>query len=411
LPGWTRSEALIVFTVFVTGCSHIGTKPGTASIDRVLRDAVEQKKVPGVVAMVATAGGIIYQGAAGKRDVHGNAPMTADSIFRIASMTKPVVSVAVMQLVERGNVKLDEPAASYLPELSRVQVLENGRLRRPKRSPTVRQLLSHTAGFGYEFTNRELHDYVATGAVPSMFQGGEGFLKAPLLFDPGARWEYGINTDWLGKLVEAASGRSLEEYCHQHIFEPLGMTDSFFNVPNEKQSRLVTVHQRKEDGSLAETPPQPLKPAQFFSGGGGLHSTVGDYLKFTMMLLGRRDLARTPILKSETLMSMGQNQIGDLMLREIPSLSPQTIKDGIRLPGSLDKFGLGFALNSKAVEGGRSAGSMAWAGVYNTFFWIDRTQMVCAVIMMQMLPFLDDAPKAVFEDFERAVYASLSKTK
>jgi CubicO group peptidase (beta-lactamase class C family) len=249
---------------------------------------------------------------------------------------------------------------------------------------------------------------VAAGGVPSIRKGGDGFLKAPILFDPGSRWEYGISTDWLGKLVEVVSGQSLENYCRQHIFEPLGMADSFFNIPAEKQSRLVTVHQRKDDGSLVETPPEPLKPAQFFSGGGGLYSTAGDYLKFTRMLLGGGQLGQTRILRSETVWLMGKNQIGDFTLGDIRSLVPQFAKDPIRILGSLDKFGLGFAINTKPVDRGRSAGSLAWAGIYNTFFWIDPAQKTCAVIMMQMLPFLDDAPRVVLEEFERAVYASLA---
>src|SRR5712691_10382803 len=384
-------------------------------IDQVLREAVDQKKLPGVVAMVASADGVIYQGASGKRDTVKNIPMTVDSIFRIASMTKPITSVAVMQLVESGRLKLDEPVATYLPELSQVQVLEEfdastgkAKLRPPKTPPTVRQLLSHTSGFAYEFFDPQLHAYVATGAVPSARQGDDGFLKAPLLFDPGSRWEYGISTDWLGKLVEVVSGQSLEDYFRQHIFEPLGMADTFFNVPAEKQGRLVTVHQRKDDGSLVETPPQPMKPAQFFSGGGGLHSTASDYLKFTQMLLGEGQLGHTRILQSETVTLMEQNQIGDLTLGDIRSLAPQFVKDAARIPGSLDKFGLGFAINTRPVDRGRAAGSLAWAGVYNTFFWIDPVRKTCAVIMMQMLPFLDDAPKAVLEEFERAVYASLA---
>ncbi len=252
-------------------------------IDRVLRDAVNEKKLPGIVAMVAVADQVIYQGAAGKRDTTKNVPMTVDSIFRIASMTKPVTSVAVMQLVESGRVKLDEPAATYLPELLQVQVLEafdastgKAKLRSPNAPPTVRQLLSHTSGFGYEFFDPELHGYVATGAVPAMRQGGDGSLKAPLLFDPGSRWEYGISTDWLGKLVERVSGQTLEDYFRQHIFQPLGMTDTFFDVPPEKQARVVALHQRQDDGSFLEPPPQPFTPVKFFSGGGGLYSTASD---------------------------------------------------------------------------------------------------------------------------------------
>ena len=391
------------------------TKPGNP-IDQVLREAVDEKKIPGIVAMVAVADQVSYQGASGRRDTIQNIPMTVDAIFRIASMTKPVTSAAILQLVESGRVKLDEPAATYVPELSEVQVLEEfdastgkARLRPPKTPPTVRQLLSHTSGFAYEFFDPRLHAYVATGAVPSMRQGDDGFLKAPLLFDPGSRWEYGISTDWLGKLVEKVSGQTLEDYFRQHIFQPLGMTDTFFDVPPEKQARVVALQQRQDDGSFLEPPPQPFTPVKFFSGGGGLYSTAGDYLKFARMLLGGGKLGNRRILQSKTVDQMSRNQIGDLMLAELRSSAPQFAKDPMRMPGSLDKFGLGLAINTKPVEGGRSRGSLAWAGIYNTYFWIDPPRKTCAVIMMQILPFSDDAAYSVVEQFERAVYANPAK--
>jgi methyl acetate hydrolase len=407
--------AVLATATVLTLAAGSSTKSSN-QIDQVLREAVAQK-IPGVVAMVANTDGVIYQGASGKRDTAKNAPMTVDSIFRIASMTKPITSVAVMQLVESGRVKLDEPAATYLPELSQVQVLEQfdastgkAKLRPPKTPPTVRQLLSHTSGFAYEFFDPKLHSYVATGAVPSASRGDDGFLKAPLLFDPGSRWEYGISTDWLGKLVEKVSGQTLEDYFRQHIFQPLGMTDTFFNVPAEKQARVVAVHQRQDDGNFLESAPQPFKSVQFFSGGGGLYSTAGDYLKFARMLLGGGKLGNTRILQSETVAQMSRNQIGDLSLGEFRSQVPQFAKDPIRIPGSLDKFGLGLAINTKPVDGGRSPGSLAWAGIFNTFFWIDPPRRTCAVIMMQILPFSDDAPISVVEHFERAVYATPAET-
>src|SRR5260370_34004160 len=240
-------------------------------IDQVLREAVDQKRLPGIVAMVAVADRVTYQGAFGERNTIKNTPMTVDSIFRIASMTKPVTSVAIMQLVESGRVKLDDPAATYLPELSGVQVLEEfdastgkAKFRPPTTPPTIRQLLSHTSGFVYESFDPQMHAYMSTGAVSSVRQGAEGFLKAPLLFDPGTRWEYGISTDWLGVLVEKLSGQTLEAYFRQHIFNPLGMTDTFFDVPPKKQSRIVAVHQRQQDGSCVEQPLPPFKPARFF---------------------------------------------------------------------------------------------------------------------------------------------------
>lgn len=381
-------------------------------IDQVLRDAVAQKKVPGVVAMVAVADKIMYQGSVGKRDVDNNIPMNLDSIFRIASMTKPVTSVAVMQLVEDGRVKLDESAATYLPELAHLQVLDGldpstgkWKFRSPKTIPTVRQLLSHTSGFAYEFFDPELHKYVESGALPSARQGDDAFLKAPLMFDPGTRWEYGINTDWLGRLVEKISGQSLEQYFREHIFAPLGMDDTFFDVPAHKQARVVPLQQRQQDGKFVQSPPQPFQPVRFFSGGGGLYSTAGDYLNFERMLLNGGTVGKVRILRPESVAQMGRNQIGDLNLVELRSVTPEFARDPIYIPGSLDKFGLGFAINTKPVAGGRAAGSLAWAGIFNTFFWIDPSNRTCAVILMQVLPFSNDAATSLVEDFERAVYA------
>jgi methyl acetate hydrolase len=385
-----------LMALFVTACTPGATRRSTAPLDDVLRSAVEQKRVPAVVAMVATPAGVAYQGAFG---------VPPDGIFAIASMTKPVTSVAVMQLVEAGKVKLDEPATTYLPELAAVQVLENGTLRAPKGPMTVRMLLDHTAGFGYEFLNQELLDYVNQGKLPSIMTGGDGFMKAPLVFDPGTRWEYGINTDWLGRLVEKVSGQSLEAYFRERIFAPLGMADTFFEVPAGKRARLVPSFVRQEDGTLAEQPAPPAQPVTFYSGGGGLHSTAEDYLKFTRAILEGGHLGQARILSAESVDAMGRNQVGDLELRPPHSVMPWIVKPGAAMPGSLDGFGLGFALNGKPIDRGRGANTLSWAGIYNTFFWIDREKQVSALLLTQILPCLDDAPRALVEDFDRAVYA------
>jgi CubicO group peptidase (beta-lactamase class C family) len=381
-----------------------GTPPSrTASspLDTLLSTAVEQKRVPMVVAIVADAQGIVYDHAVGA---------AKDAIFGIASMTKPVTSVAVMQLVEAGRVTLDDPAAKYVPELGAVQVLDGGSLRAPNTPITVRHLLTHTSGFGYEFMSRDIADLVAKGKVPSQMKGGDGFLQAPLLFDPGTRWEYGISTDWLGKLVERVSGRSLDEYFREKIFEPLGMTDTFFNVPAEKRARMVTASQRREDGSLAQQPPRPPQHVTFFSGGGGLFSTAPDYLRFTRALLAGGQLDSTRILTAESVKTMGKNHIGALTIRRLPSVLPWLATDGAMLPGALDKFGFGFALNSSTAGTPRGANTMSWAGIMNTFFWIDREKQLTAVLMSQMLPGLDPGPRGLLEAFDRAVYEARGRT-
>src|SRR5205807_2843035 len=363
MPAFRRksrfSRIILVATLVTATALTLSAQSSTKAsnpIEQVLRAAVNEKEIPGVVAMVAVADKVTYQGAFGKRDTTENIEMTADSIFRIASMTKPITSVAVMQLVESGRVKLDEPAATYFPELAHVQVFDGfdastgkAKLRPPEALLTVRQLLTHTSGFAYEFFDPELQRYVATGAVPSARQGDDGFLKAPLMFDPGSRWEYGISTDWLGKLVEKISGQSLEDYFHQHIFAPLGMIDTFFNVPAEKQARVAALYQRQSDGNLQQAPSQPLTPVRFFSGGGGLYSTASDYVKFMRMVLNGGNLGSAHILKSKTVALMGRNQIGDLNVVALKSMAPQLAKDSIHMPGSPDKFGLGFGINTKPV--------------------------------------------------------------
>ena len=369
---------------------------GSVEIDALLKAAVERKQVPFAVAVVVDGRGIVYEGAYGVKK---------DAIVAIASMTKPITSVAAMQLVEAGKVKLDEPAATYVPELSSVRVLDKGSLRAPKSPITVRHLFTHTAGFGYEFMSKELVDLVAKKQLTSMMAGNDAFLQAPLLFDPGTQWQYGINTDWLGRLVEKVSGRSLEAYFRERIFTPLGMPDTFFDVPRDKQARLAPRWQRQPDGGLAEQPAQPAKPSQFFSGGGGLSSTAADYARFVRAMLAGGQLEGRRILSQQSVAEMRKNQIGELTLRPLTSVLPQLAVDGATLPGALDKFGLGFALNSRTADTPRGVNTMAWAGIYNTFFWIDTEKQIGAVLMTQMLPGLDAGPRKLLEDFDRAVYA------
>lgn len=366
-----------------------------AELDAVLQQAVDGRQVPFVVATAATREGIVYEGAVGQ---------PVDAIVAIASMTKPVTSVAVMQLVEAGKVQLDEPAHTYVPALGAVQVLENGERRPPASPPTVRQLLTHMSGFAYEFLNPEIADLVETGSLPTLFAGTDEFLQAPLVFDPGVRWEYGISTDWLGRLVETVSGQTLEAYFRSRIFEPLAMTDTFFEVPADQADRMAATYARQPDGSLAALPRESPRPPAFLSGGGGLYSTAADYLRFARALLGDGAVEGRRILRPETVTMMAQNQIGDLTLPPMVSLNPQLISPEVTLPGRPDAFGLGFAFNRQAAASGRGAGSLTWAGAYNTFFWVDREKGRCAVLLTQVLPFGDPGAVRVVEDFERAWY-------
>ena len=401
LHKWTmlKKISFLIVLAFLPACSSRPGQQDSGDFDSILRNAVDRNQVPGIVAMAADEKGIIYEGAFGYKK---------DAIFAIASMTKPVTSVAVMQLVEDGKVDLDTAVATYLPELGKVQVLEGSTLRPPKSTMTVRHLLTHTSGFAYEFINSALHNYVAQGKVPSLLAGGDGFLQSPLFFDPGTRMEYGISVDWLGRLVERITGMSLDEYFREKFFEPLGMQDTYFNVPVEKHPRLAAAFQRTNNGDLVQNPAQPQQPVKFFSGGGGLYSTAADYLTFMQALLGDGRTGNQSILRAETIAEMGRNQIGELTVHiPIPSVMPELLVDKATMPGGIDTFGLGFALNSKALDNGRGVNTMSWLGINNTYFWIDREKKVCAVIMSQMLPCLDLGPLRTVEEFERILYSRL----
>lgn len=390
------------FSLLLAACLTIaGAQVDVHSIDAALRAGVEQHGIPGVVAMVASPDAILYKGAFGNREVAGKVPITEDTIFRIYSMTKPVTSVAIMQLVEQGKLKLDDAVGQWLPALSSPQILEgfeNGqpKLRTAAKTVTVRHLLTHTSGLVYTMWDKDLHDYQA--------KRSSNADQDPLVFEPGTRWEYGTSIDQLGKLVEAISGLTLEDYFQKNIFQPLDMHDTSFNVPGEKVGRIVSLHQRQPDGSLREQPRKAPAPAKSYNGGGGLYSTAGDYVKFMQMLLRGGAAGKTRILQAKTVAMMAQNQIGDLQAGRLTSMTPELTNDVDFHPGFVDKFGLGFLINPVAYQGGRSKGSLAWAGLANTYFWIDPGKKLCAVILMQILPFVDKEGLALLRNFEREVY-------
>jgi methyl acetate hydrolase len=381
-------------------------------IDAALSRAAEAKEVPGVVALAATGTGVLYEGAFGLRDVVDGPAMTCDSVFRIASMTKAVTSVAALQLVEQGKLQLDEPIGNVLPELAAPQVLEGfdtsgaPRLRPAKRPITLRHLLTHTAGFGYEMWNPQLIRYVAATGMPSVLTGELAALRLPLVFDPGERWEYGINIDWVGRAVEAAAGQSLDAYFSAHIFAPLGMTDTGFVPSADQASRLVRVHRRGADGSL-EPITMEISHREFFSGGGGLLSTGRDYLAFLQMLLHQGRFNGAELLRPETVTQMGQNQIGDIPLRIMKTAMPELSNDVDLFPGVHCGHGLASVVNAQPGPNGRRAGTLTWAGLFNTYYWIDPQKHVTGVILAQILPFADHKAVKLYGEFERGVYDAL----
>jgi methyl acetate hydrolase len=373
------------------------------SIDIEMSGAVERKEVAGVVVMAADRKGVIYQGAFGVADIDEAKPLKSDALFRIASMTKAATSTAAMQLVEQGRLAIEDPVEKYLPQFAKLSVFESFdpttgvyRLRPATKPVTIRHLFTHTSGLGYDFTSSIVRDFKP--------RAGEEYSVGPLLFEPGERWHYGTSTDLLGRLVEKVSGLSLEDYFRQRIFTPLGMPDTFYFVPKDKELRLVTVNRRLGDGSLVKNSPQP--PTSGFTpiGGGGLSSTASDYIRFTRAFLNGGELDGARVLSASTVTLMGQNHIGALGVPALKTAIPARSDDFSFIADGRDKWGLGFLITVDAVPGKRSAGSLSWGGINNTYYWLDPTRGITGVILMQFLPFADRRALAVYDTFERGVY-------
>ncbi len=379
-------------------------------VDAAVERAVAGGVAAGVVALAAGEDGVVYEGAFGKREVGGDADMTLDTVFWIASMTKAVTSVAAMQLVEQGRLELDQPLAALLPELGSIQVLEGfaadgaPRLRAPSRPITLRHLLTHTAGFTYDIWNADMVRLMAHEEIPGIIECRNATLRTPLVFDPGDRWEYGVNLDWVGKAVEQVSGRSLEEYLREHVFAPLGMADSGFVIGPDQRRRLAGMHARRPDGSLEAIPFEIPQQPEFYMGGGGLYSTGPDYLAFLQMLLAGGRFRGAQVLRPETVAQMTRNQIGDLEVGPMRTAIPESSNDVELFPGMVKKWGLGFLINTEDVPEGRRRGSLAWAGLANTYFWLDPARHFAGLILTQVLPFADAAVLRLFGEFEAAVY-------
>jgi CubicO group peptidase (beta-lactamase class C family) len=368
------------------------------------------------VALVSRKGKVVFEAAVGMRDAEAEKPMTKDTIFRIASMTKPITSAAVMVLVDDGKLAVTDPVSKHLPEFKDMKVLvkreENGKVvletRKAKREITVHDLLTHTSGISYRFINPPVLGslYVEAGISDGISEtkGTQAdnirkLAKLPLRFDPGERFEYGLNTDVLGRVVEAVSGQTLDEFFRERLFKRLGMKDSHFIVPKEKRDRLATVYAPKDDGTIRPLGDKPVVSgalvygstyptrdgSKFFSGGGGLCATAGDYHRFLLMMLNKGELDGKRVLKADTVKKMTTNQLGKA-------------KGG--------PFGYGFGIAGAPKGVGQSAGSFSWGGFFSTFFWVDPKEEVIGVLMFQMHP----GPKAPLNaDFVKHVYTGLKK--
>jgi methyl acetate hydrolase len=379
----------------------------TEEIDRALQATVSAREIPGVVAMAANGQSVVYKGAFGFRDIATASRMSTDTVFRIASMVKLLTSVAALQLVERGKLKLDEPAGNIDPTLASAQVLAGfdakgvPQLRPAQRPITLRNLLTHTSGLSYPLWDLNVVRYLKVA------RSNPALPRMPLMFDPGSRWAYGGGLDGVGRMVEIAAGQSLDRYFSDHITGPLGMSDTGFSLTEGQRARQASLHVRDANGKLVprslEKPNVPRVP----SGGGGIYSTAPDYLVLLQALMNGGSLRETSILRPQTVALMAENQIGDLEAGILKTTNPALSNDVDLFPGVQLRWGLGHMINIDPVPSGRKAGSLTWAGLLNTYYWIDPTTRIAGVIMMQILPFADRQGLEAYRQFEHGICHAL----
>ncbi len=381
-----------------------------ASLDALLQGAASRGDVPGVVAGITTSEGTIYEGGFGVRVLGADMSMSYDTVGWIASMTKAITGTAAMQLVEQGKLDLDRPAGEVVQHLGEVEVLEgfdeSGQpvTRAPKRPVTLRNLLTHTAGYSYEIWNHDIIRYQEAKGLPQITTCENAALMTPLLFDPGERWEYGINIDWAGKMVEAVSGQRLGDYMKANIFDPLGMSDTAFKITPEMRERLAMIHARGEDDSFESMDLILEQAPEFEMGGGGLYSTIGDYLRFIRMILNKGSANGNQVLQPGTVETMSRNQMGESRVCELKTAMPPYSNDAEFFPGMEKTWGLTFMINPEQAPTGRSAGSLAWAGLANSFYWIDPAKGIGGAYLTQILPFVDKKSLPLYLEMEKTVY-------
>ncbi len=375
--------------------------------DRALSLAIDNAGLPGVVALVSDRDRTLYARAFGRANVLTGAAMAVDSVCQIASMTKAVTAVAALICVARGQLALDTPIADVLPALAAPQVLTGfgpdgaAQLRPAARPITLRHLLTHTAGFGYAFVQPEVARWVlAHPAVP----GTRAALDLPLLFDPGDRWAYGISSDWVGLAVEAVSGQPLDAFMAAHIFAPLGMTATAFRSAQTMPPDAAAVHARVPGGALVPVPIH-LGGGDYAGGGGGLSGTAEDYARFLRMILNGGRVGETRLLPPDLAAALLTNQVGALRAGQMTSAMPDLASPFDLLPDQHCGWSLAGLINPAPGPNGRSAGSLAWAGIFNSYYWADPARGLAGVFLTQLVPFADAGALSAFGAFERMAYA------
>ena len=381
-------------------------------LDDVLAVGVKNGQVPGSVAAMVDKNGMTYIGSAGERTIGSGDVMTTDTVGAIASMTKAVTGAAVMQLVEKGLVDLDAPAETYCAEIGTPRVLEgfddSGQpiLRDARSQVTLRNLLTHTSGYAYDFTDANLTKWHAATNTPGSLSRRFDSLKTPLMFDPGTKWHYGVGIDWAGIILERVTKSTLADYFAEYLLEPLGMVDTGFVCTPSMLERKAALHLRTPDSSFMSFQMPAVENAEFDSGGGGLFSTMTDYARFMRMILNDGELDGTRVLSAETVAQMATNQMGAVRVTGLKSANPGFFNDADIFPGTPKSWGLSFMINEEPLPNGCPTGALMWCGAFNSYFWIDKTTGIAGCYLSQVLPFFDAGASGNFFDFQNAVYAS-----
>ena len=379
-------------------------------IDAVLSAAVERNSVPGIVGLVADADGIFYHRAFGVSRAGDDRSLEPDAVYRIASMSKLATSVAALQLIDEGRLDFDAAVADYLPAFDGLQVLTGftadgtPELRPARSRATVHQLFAHISGLGYDTWHGELLRYLRYTGLPAISDGLRETFRAPLVADPGTEFNYGTSTDWLGLVVEKCSGVPLEHYLAKRLFEPLNMVDTAMVPSADQRRRTVPLHVRGPDGMWSAVEFEfPANP-EFHPGGHGLSSTAGDYARLQRALLRGGELDGTRVLSEELVGEMFVPQTGEIRIDHIPTAIPEASAEVHLVDGQ--RWGLAFPLTDSEQPGMRPVGSGGWAGLWNTFFWLDPVNSITAALYTATLPFCDRGVLDVYEAFERAIYAA-----
>ena len=384
---------------------------GIKELNDFLGAATTSKKVPGIVAMVANKNAVIYQNAFGLNSIMKKDSMKLSNIFAIASMTKAVTCVAVMQLIEQHKLELDDAASRYFPEIGNLQVVaqlnetDTTWTTKPASHPiTIKELLTHTSGLGYAFCNKILAKISAKkypGQILAPYTG------LPLVSEPGTKWIYGTGMDVLGKIIENISGVTLDKYFYENIFKPLGMENTFFQIPENKHQLATNFFLHQNNLFLEQPGMGKQKPAEL-SGGGGLYSTAEDYTKFLQLFLNHGTPGGAKILSKKSVEEMSKNQIGDLVV-EAQEITMPALANPVAPRPSEEKFGYGFLLTSNRANEAftKKPGSISWSGLFNTYFWVDPSSGIAAVILMQVLPFNDKNCSEILNKFENVIYQNI----